>query len=72
MISCIFAAAFYAIGIFVNAIINSITIITNLQTNFCFMLGALYQVSFSNFQNVICLFKNLASNAKQSGQRGKN
>ena len=36
MISCIFTTDFYAIVVFVDDITN-ITIIINLQTNFCFM-----------------------------------
>ena len=52
MISCIFTAVFYASDRFVNAITNITTIITNLQTNFCFMQRAIYHVSFSNFSNV--------------------
>ena len=44
MISCGFTTALYAIVIFVDAITNSTTIITNLQTNFCFSPRALYRV----------------------------
>ena len=44
MISCIFTTAFYAIVIFVDAITNITTIISNLQTNFWFMLRALHRV----------------------------
>ena len=71
MISCIFTAAFYAIGIFVDAITNITTIITNLQTNFCFMLRTLYQVSFSNFQNVIGCIQKFGKQCKTRWTEGK-
>ena len=44
MISCILITAFYAIVIFVDATTNITTIISNLQTNFGFMVRALYRV----------------------------
>ena len=44
-----FTTAFYTIFIFVDAITNITTIISNLQINFCFMPRALYRV----FQIVI-------------------
>ena len=49
MISCIFTTAFYTIVIFADAITNITTIISNLQTNFCFIPRAQYRV----FQIVI-------------------
>ena len=44
MISCIFTTGFYAIAIFVDAITKITTIISNLQTDFCFMPRTLYRV----------------------------
>ena len=72
MISCIFTAAFYAIGIFVDAITNITTIITNFQTNFRFMLRALYQASFLNFSNVIHCIKKFEKQRKIKWKKEKN
>ena len=72
MISCIFTAAFYAIGIFVDAITNITTITSNLQTSFCFMQRALYQVSFSNFSNVIHYIKKFGKQCKIKWRKEKN
>ena len=44
MIFCLFTTAFYATVIFVDAITNITTVISNLQTNFGFMPRALYRV----------------------------
>ena len=44
MISCISTTAFYAIVIFVDAITNITTIISNLQTNLGFVPRVLYRV----------------------------
>ena len=72
MISCIFTAAFYAIDIFVDAITNITTIIINLQTNFCFIQRALYQVSFSNFSNVIHYIQKFSKQCKMKWRKEKN
>ena len=72
MISCIFTAAFYATGKFVDAITNITTIGTNLETNFCFMLRSLYQVLFSNFLNVIHCIQKFGKQCKIKWTKEKN
>ena len=69
---CIFTGAFYAIGTFVDAITNMTTIITNRQTNFCFILRALYQVSFSNFPNVFHYIQKFGKQCKIRWTKVKN
>ena len=54
IISYIFTTVVYAVGIFPHATNNyQMTKSSPLQTNFYFVLRTLYQISFSNFSNVI-------------------
>ena len=51
---------------------NRLTESSNLQTKFCFMPRALYQVSFSNFSNVIHCIQKFGKQCKIKWTKKKN